>query len=133
MSVSSTMQEEHKLMIVEQPVEHTVPCGQAADTRVGTCSRGLMVKLPAVGFMQDTYCTLCTSFKSSLLRSYLEVHTQTHKAKKIIIYQPCILRHSHTFLTLLLIGMPQLVFKPVWLSNIVLPLNFIPEILPAHL
>ena len=45
---------------------------------VCTCSRGLMVKLPAVGFMQDTYWTLCISFRSSLLRSYLGAHTHTH-------------------------------------------------------
>lgn len=30
-----------------------------------------MVKLPAVGFMQDTYCTLLISFRDSLLLSYL--------------------------------------------------------------
>lgn len=36
-----------------------------------TCSRGLMVKLPAVGFMHDTYCTLVTSFSDSLVLSYL--------------------------------------------------------------
>lgn len=31
-----------------------------------------MVKLPAVGFMQETYCTFLTSFRDSLFRSYLE-------------------------------------------------------------
>lgn len=30
-----------------------------------------MVKLPAAGFMQDTYCTLLISFRDSLLLSYL--------------------------------------------------------------
>ena len=37
-----------------------------------TCSRGLMVKLPAVGFIQETYWTFMTSFRDSLFRSYLE-------------------------------------------------------------
>ena len=36
-----------------------------------TWSRGLMVKLPAVGFIQETYWTFMTSFRDSLFRSYL--------------------------------------------------------------
>lgn len=39
---------------------------------VDTCSLGLIVKLPAVGFMQATYCVLWISFKLSFCRSYLE-------------------------------------------------------------
>ena len=34
-------------------------------------SLGLMVKLPAVGFMQAMYCTLWMSFGLSLFLSYL--------------------------------------------------------------
>lgn len=36
-----------------------------------TCRRGLIVKLPAVGFMHDTYCTFVISFSDSLVLSYL--------------------------------------------------------------
>ena len=57
---------------------YTMCCEDMLRVCVCTCSRGLMVKLPAVGFMQDTYWTLCISFRSSLLRSYLGVHTHTH-------------------------------------------------------
>jgi len=60
-----------------------------------TCSRGLMVKLPAVGFMQDTYWTLCISFKSSLLRSYLGVQTHTHTHKQINHYLTVLHAHGH--------------------------------------
>ena len=44
-----------------------------------TCRRGLMVKLPAVGFMHDTYCTFVISFSDSLVLSYLwEKQKQRH-------------------------------------------------------
>ena len=33
-----------------------------ANTLKCLCSRVLMVKLPAVGFMEAMYCTFCTSF-----------------------------------------------------------------------
>jgi len=42
-----------------------------ANTAKCLCKRGFMVKLPAVGFMQDTYCVLKISFKVSFARSYL--------------------------------------------------------------
>jgi len=34
------------------------------------CRRVLMVKLPAVGFIQDTYCVWWMSFRVSLVLSY---------------------------------------------------------------
>lgn len=37
-----------------------------------TCSLGLMLKLPAVGFIQATYWVLCISFKVNLFLSYLK-------------------------------------------------------------
>lgn len=62
---------------------------------VCTCSRGLMVKLPAVGFMQDTYWALCISFKRSLLRSYLRVHTHIHAEKKLNLTALHAHKHPH--------------------------------------
>ena len=51
---------------------HILPGKLTAKTLKCLCSLGLMVKLPAVGFMQATYCTLWISFRISFVRSYLE-------------------------------------------------------------
>ncbi len=45
-----------------------------------TCSLGLILKLPAVGFMQATYCVLCISFRVSFCLSYL------HSVRKKIMF-----------------------------------------------
>ena len=45
-----------------------------------TCSLGLILKLPAVGFIQATYWVLCISFRVSFCLSYL------HEMEEGLIY-----------------------------------------------
>ena len=48
----------------------SAPGKLSAKTQKWRCRRVLIVKLPAVGFMHDTYCVLWMSFSVSLVRSY---------------------------------------------------------------
>lgn len=45
-----------------------------AKTAKCLCKRGLIVKLPAVGFIQDTYCVFWISFNVNFVLSYLKFH-----------------------------------------------------------
>lgn len=45
------------------------------------CMRGVMLKEPAVGFMQAVYCELIISLRTILTLSYLQ-HRQGHKGQE---------------------------------------------------